>query len=783
MNDRGELLGEARYGLEAEREATVTPRSVGVALIAGGALGLATVLGLPGMKPRERLFAVGGSLTSIGLGAVAVGGPLSLNGPARRAPVQFSLACYGTAVASTVGGGGHEAPAYFPAVILTALGAGIGGDVRTGRRGGIAIGLAYLAGCGGTLKPWRSPLSREAWWNAAAAFGFVGAGIVGAIAGDLAFKTRALTDYVEREGAADKDAMEEAVGEVRQVGRRFLELLPRVDAAFAGSATVSRATDELATALSSLRSARALNFPEDGQSLGTWERLREIADGYNAGEGNAKVTLTTAESPAPVADARTTGALCDCATALIQNAANARGGREAQVAVTVTLEILRRRGRERMLAMIVEDDAGGAPVPRSEWGRGLTECHAAAEELGGWLALEQGKAGLRATLQLPYVSRRGASPSPWAMDFVSQACEGRDEALRAMRWVTLAQALCINLSLPRPERASHRAVLIAALFGAGELAQRLPEERRAQAAAALAAVAMSAFPGPGRPPLGGWSATMCAQAATSGGTGLAWASAAAATVGATAVAGPERFGKAMSTTIGDRTFALVGAAIGVGVWRGIERLREQEEEVANEAWRRHVLAELVSPGRSKHHRLDPLERAVDHEDWREFTKTDLGAELSEVREDLVKSQQGLEDLLREGEPLRELQHQLARLLAPAPVRVVGEWPQWTAPQRGQELDAVRFRLGLIGLGQAIADRVRFHLPSSLFFREQLQELQIHVKPEYDLTRFTIVQVPFKAPRHDRVDAVLDVASRRAGGRAGPMGSDRFEVLVRNTALS
>lgn len=39
MNAQGELLGEARYGLEAEREATATPRSVGLALIAGGTLG------------------------------------------------------------------------------------------------------------------------------------------------------------------------------------------------------------------------------------------------------------------------------------------------------------------------------------------------------------------------------------------------------------------------------------------------------------------------------------------------------------------------------------------------------------------------------------------------------------------------------------------------------------------------------------------------------------------------------------------------------------------------
>ena len=127
---------------------------------------------------------------------------------------------------------------------------------------------------------------------------------------------------------------------------------------------MSRATDELATALASLRSARALDFSEERQSLGTLERLREVANDYNTGEGNARVTLATDEDPAPAADARTTGALCDCATALVQNAANARGERTAPVEVTVTLEIQRRAGRERLLMMTVEDDAGGGRSSR-----------------------------------------------------------------------------------------------------------------------------------------------------------------------------------------------------------------------------------------------------------------------------------------------------------------------------------------------------------------------------------------------------------------------------------
>jgi hypothetical protein len=127
------------------------------------------------------------------------------------------------------------------------------------------------------------------------------------------------------------------------------------------------------------------------------------------------------------------------------------------------------------------------------------------------------------------------------------------------------------------------------------------------------------------------------------------------------------------------------------------------------------------------------------------------------------------------------------MLAPAPVRLLGEWPVRTVPEQGRELEAVRYRLALIGLGQAIALRVRDYLPTSLLLPEPLQELQVHVEPldetgDREHTRFTIVQVPFKALRHDRADAIIADASRRAGGDSGRRIGNSFEVSVHNTAL-
>lgn len=793
MSESGhDLLELAQYGSEADREASVAPRSMAIALLAGGALSLAGGLSRSDLGRRRQGFALGGAAACLSLGAVALGGPLSLNGPARRAPVPFAVGCYAMASASTALGGGHETPAYFSSILLTALGGGIGGDRRTAVRGGVGVGLIYLAGCIGSLRPWSRPLDHEAWWDVAGACGFVGAGIAGAIAGDLTLKTRGLTDYVEREtGSARREEIEQAALEVRSIGRHIDELVRKARAEYAENPEVREATADLATALASLESAEIAEPEEAQQVLGTWGRLQEIADRHNGRDGNARVVLESARRP-PLVDAATTSLLCECATALIQNSANARRPSADPVEVRLRLEADRRRLRPSLrrtvrtgkLRLTVEDDASGNPVPEEDWGRGLTECRTAVDDLGGEIRLERGRAGLRVVLEVPYV--KGRTHGNRALTFSRQGEQGRDEVLKALRHVTSLQALFVLLSTTQKERLPVRGAIVVGLLALGEFVQRADPRRRPALCAVLGAVGMSALAGPGRPPVGGWSAVMCAQAASSGergGVALGWAAAISAAIGATAVAGPDRFGKALPTTIGDRTFALVGAAVGHGAKRGIEHLRRQEELVAGETWRRQTLRELATPSLQFHHFLEPLQDALGEEQWADFRATPVGRELRLLSEQgLGSALYRLGELLRSGEPLRDLQHQLARLLAPAPVRVTGEWPVATLPERGHEFEALRFRLGLIGVGQAIAERVRAYLPESLLFREPLQELRIQVEPSERTTRFTIVQVPYQAPPRDRVDAVLDAAASRAGGKAEPAGNDRFPVIVHNSAL-
>ena len=793
MSKSGDLLEPAQYGAEVDREADITPRSMAIALLVGGGVSLAASLQHADLNRRERAFALGGSASCLGLGVIALGGPLSLNGPARRAPVPFSIGCYTAASTSSALGGGQDTPAYFSSILLTSLAGGIGGDRRTALRGGVGVALIYLAGCIGGSKPWRRPVGKEAWWDVAGACGFVGAALAGAAAGDLTLKARALTDFAERESEGpSKQKIDDAAREVRAIGHRVEGLLRRARDEYAQSPQVREATDSLATALASLETA-AIAEPEDAQQmLGTWGRLQEIADRHNRRDGDVQVSLETAGRRRPATDATTTSALCRCVTVLLQNSANARAADGPPVRSQVRLEVthglrtlrFRRQDPRARLRLTVEDDAGGSPPSVESWGGGLTRCRETVEELGGAMRIEPGEAGLRVVLELPYIRSRVRGHQ--SLTFARQAEEGRDEVLKALRHVTSVQALFVLLSTTEKDRLPARGAVVAALLALGELAQRADPQRRPFLCAALGAVGMSALSGPGRPPVGGWSAVMCAQATSSlgrDGTAAGWAAALAGTVGATAVAGPERFGAALGVTIGDRTFALLGAAVGHAASYGIERIRRQEEEVAGEAWRRQTLRELSTNGERFHDFLKPLHVALGDERWSAFRDSPLGKELQSLSERrLSGAQSELEDKLRDGDPLRDFQHQLARLLAPARVRVLGEMPKRTEPQEGHELEALRFRLALIGLGQAIAERVRSYLPESLLFREPLQELLVQVEPQRTTTRLTITQVPYRAPRRDRVDAVLDAASSRAGGKAEPAGEDRFSVTVDNWAF-
>jgi hypothetical protein len=192
---------------------------------------------------------------------------------------------------------------------------------------------------------------------------------------------------------------------------------------------------------------------------------------------------------------------------------------------------------------------------------------------------------------------------------------------------------------------------------------------------------------------------------------------------------------------------------------------------------------LSSVGLDKHHYLDPIKRAVGNARWNEFESTPLGAKLRAVCLDLVAAQAELESRLTVGTPLRNLQQQLARLLAPSPVLTFGERPtHGLYPEEGREVEAVRYRLGLIGVGESIVDRIRAQLPASVLGRRALQEVQLRVSPGDTETEIEVIQVPFRYRSKGRGDSRLADACRDAGGTVRLAAGEGFSVSVSNLAL-
>jgi hypothetical protein len=790
MDPLPELLAELRYGpTDVERDAQRAPQTASGALLLGGGLGLLGVVVDARLTQRERASAAAGSVACVGIGVLAGRMPMPLMVPARSFPGPVSAACYVGAIASTAFGGGHRSPAYFPAALLTAVGSAIASSSQTiSAAAGSIVAGGYLAGCARSISHSPETSQREIWSAASYACGFVGAGLVGSIAGELVLRARVLSDYAAREQEASdsgsgRAAIDEQAGEVRERGRDFLHVLAAIDEEFSSSSAVASATASIATALASLRNADTqLSEEEENERLGSWRRLARTISKYNREMGDALVTLDLAVDPDHSIDAESTSVLLDSAVVLIQNAGNARGSDPVRVTVRVTRERSFLRPGDDRIVMSVQDDAGGSPPPKALWREGLWECDRRASECAGSFEFAPAPGGVRAIVALPYLP--SSTGGTRARTYTAEYEQGRDAALGALRAVTVAQAAFLIAYRGRHVVSS---MLHAALImGAGEACEhRLPARGRELARPALTVAAMAAFAGEERPPMGGWAATMCASTAANGAIPYAWLSAGLAMAASTARAGPDRFRSALPITLIDRAFALIGAGSGMIVWRGLKALEYQEAQLGGEAWRRKLLIDLTRPDVDHHHFLKPLKEAIDASSpgaWQVFTESPLGGRLSDTRKQVRDAQHKLAHLLRTNDPVLALQAQLARLLQPSPVKVHGFRPTYTLPDDGKENDSVGYRLGVVGVGQALAEAVRAHLPPTILGRHRLRELRVELRPGPHRTRVDVVQVPFSAPARDRSSAALDAASREAGGRAEVSSTDRHTIYVHNSAL-
>jgi hypothetical protein len=786
-----ELFPEARYDLGVERGASNMERGVGFALLAGGGLGLLSGMLAKNLTASEKRWAAGASVLAGATGGVMAVQPLGVAVPARISRGWLPIAWCATATCSTALGGGDSSPAYFPAVLLTALSSGSMANRTWGLVSGSAVAAGYLGGCAKSIVAREARLSRQAWGNVALSFGFLGAGVVGAIAGDVTLRGRALTDYAARDIEADatggtKEDIDRTVETIKNASRELLGLLPDVRLAFERDGDVNAIGSTMATALASLSGADTqMDEPQVIGYPGTVRTLRRTADNYNVVNGNVQVSFEVKQGWTLALPWEITTALNDSLVALVQNAANVRRDDAPKVNVTVTLETVlvpRESGRRRpCIRLAVEDDAGGGDVSESDWGRGLNACRRAADNLGGSFTVEAGGQGVRAVMTVPRV-RAGASRAH-SLTLGAQFEASREAGLDVLRWVTSAQSLFILFEQNRPGSMKRNLAKLTGIVGAAQLTRFAKGQTCSLLEAGVSVAAMGAFRGPGRPPLGGLACVLCAGASARGDGAIGTAGATAGAVLATAVAGPERFKSGLGATIGDRTFPFVGGLGGLGMWNALLHTREQENDLAHEAWRRKLLDQLAAPAQARHHYLEPLENAVGAERWAAFLATELGERVESACMELDAAQSQLARRLTVGNPLRSLQHQLARLLAPAPVLALGTRPtSGLSPDKDHELEAVEYRLALIRVGEEVAQRIRSQMPAVLAGRSQLQEVQLHVRPASTATEITVIQVPYKARAREKTDSSLTEACRAAGGDARLMAGEGFSVTVNNMAL-
>lgn len=566
------LLPEVRYSPEeVERDSAGTPKSLATILVAGGALAALPGVDLP---LPARVAAHAGGLACASLGILSFKAPVPWLLAARRRPAGFASACYVAALGSTALGGGDKSPAYFPAVLLTAVGTASVGNPSRAALPGAGVAAGYLLGAavwlrhGGSLTPQRLAVA------IAHAVAFPASSMVGAIAGRLTFRNRVLSDYVARERdaastGADRSHLDAVIAEVGRRSAQVTLVLEQIAREYADDPDVPEATREMNTAMATIRSAQVrLTAADEREPLAGWTRLTKAVAEYNERPGAVRTELMLEVGDREQVSANTIDTLIRCANLLIPNAAEAGHHRDAPV--TATVRIYRQRDSQRagwgretaeLIVMEIEDDAGGTTWPsKNDWGRGLRECEQRADELDGNLRLQIGRAGLRPVIELPWTAS-DLGDAARALTLSRRYVDDLERCFVIGRIVTSVQAAFFTAGRVGVRRID--AVIVAAVLGASELSRVYrPGPARTIVQGALGVAMMSSLGGPQRPPAGGYAALVPMEQAASGSFGTAAAVTAAQAAASLLRAGPARWQSDDDGALADRLFTLIGLASG-----------------------------------------------------------------------------------------------------------------------------------------------------------------------------------------------------------------------------
>ena len=740
-----------------ELEAAVVPADADPGVLGvyqGGALAVAggAVFGLwmsvqeQRLSGRQRLVALAANGATIAFGLAGTARPAWLSRTLRRRLPAPTLPLAG--LAAIAGSAPDRSPMYFPAVMLTALGAG----ATTPRRGAVIGGLAGTAYVGLVLaqrRPWRDP-DRQIWWNVAMLPAFTMAGPVGSLIGDAALAVRALERArardrrtIQQAGESPRAALQRTARQTEQIAQELDELLLRAARFVCDDA---EAQSQLEAAVDAVREdthhlllgpvliAAARGEPLDlltavGSITGSYERaLRMIP---------VAVDLQSDVPEGRAIDGRTTAvllrllkvALDNCERQLRLSAAGHGGTRAG--AVTIRL-----RERAARLELEVEDDGRGVAPPRTEWSTGLLESHAQVRALGGSLRLEQGETGVRLGAEVPLSPVR-IRPLPEAGGAVGA---GLDAAVvKAEKLLRISNAIGALGCFMTAERRGAAANCGAGFFAAAGLDELLVQRgRRARwhADASLAFVGLL-WPAGGRPASGWVGAELFLRALRRGARETAWATAlSTAALGMSAMRVRRSVGAARIAE--NVLFPAVCAASGLGAREARRRLARAEAETVLLRERSELVESLAYTVRLKHDVIKPVRRS---KAWRQgLDETELGSELNRIGEKVDILVRELKESIVVAEPLREFQEHLATRLSPVPVTVSGELPRLVSLQasvgsgdsgrgREQTLERARQSIALTALADKCAAQILRRYPPSLLGRSPLVVVHLAVRPQ------------------------------------------------------
>ena len=465
-----------------------------VLLVGGGLWGAIMAAGEPQLSPWQSRRGLALTVGVACVGLVGVIKPRWVARLQRRLPPPATplLGLAGIALTRPA-----VSPMFMPSLVLTAIGASTL-DVKTGRQLGRLTGTGYVLLVAATTRRWR----RERLWNVGMWSAFSVSGLMGAEIGRIALDVRAIErarqrdqQLVRQPGKVRQD-LENAARDASAIAAELERLLLDIAARDHGGETAA-VLDSIAAIR---RPVHHIEMAEQLIRAAREERI-DLRAGVEAMLASFRAPLHAAGASAiptfalhgdAVYDARATLALL---VTLKRSIDNAILHGESLTAVAVSVEQLDGR-----IVLAVEDDGAGTPIGPTDWGTGLSEAANRCQQLGGGLALERGRAGIRLVAHVPAIPAKVPHELTLDRTFTARIDKVLLGIADELRTTNVVQGLSCLLSGRSPRHSVAASAVLLAMATWDRHRAAAPTQA---SSIAHAAIIGSIWPRGGRP-AGGW---------------------------------------------------------------------------------------------------------------------------------------------------------------------------------------------------------------------------------------------------------------------------------------